>query len=196
MPAENGNTSFDGTSSLHLAAKKSDLETCQLLICINPSLVKAINKDKQTPLHFASQVSIAEFLLDNNADINAPDSIGRTPLDYAATTGRADVVKFLIEKGAVIKTIYEEGFELFDCVIVCNRPDIIQMLIDAKADVGVVGHWGMTPLHSAAKTGHVHLVKMLIENGACAFQENDMGETALDYAAGNEDVLRALLNLD
>jgi ankyrin repeat protein len=43
---------------------------------------------------------MVKFLVDNNADINAQDNEGWTPLHAAVSVGNLDVAKYLISKGA------------------------------------------------------------------------------------------------
>lgn len=84
--------------------------------------VNAVDKNGKTPLHTASDLFKIEshfkienmtteqlieyrsvmirLLLDKNADINAKDKGGNTPLHLAAYFGADDVVKLLIERGA------------------------------------------------------------------------------------------------
>lgn len=59
--------------------------------------------DKTTVLHTAASlghVSIARALLAKNANINAQDDLGHTPLILAAKEGRANMVQMLLDEGA------------------------------------------------------------------------------------------------
>lgn len=44
-------------------------------------------------------VDIAQFLLDEGADINHPDHLGRTPLHVAAAVDYPEMCEVLIERG-------------------------------------------------------------------------------------------------
>src|SRR5258708_1848079 len=63
---------------VHAAARLGMLDRLLELVSADPALVHARGGDGQTPLHFASTVSIAEFLLLRGADLDArhvhPDS--------------------------------------------------------------------------------------------------------------------------
>ena len=48
------------------------------------------------------QLEIVQFLLQNQANIEARDMIGRKPLHFAACAGSLDIVKFLVENRAGI----------------------------------------------------------------------------------------------
>ena len=51
--------------------------------------------------------------------------------------------------------------------------------------INIKGSNGETPLHKAAKNGHVDMVKLLISNGANKNIKNNDGKTAKDIAAEN-----------
>jgi ankyrin repeat protein len=56
-----------------------------------------------TPLHLAAQnghLDVVEFLVEQQAEVNAKETDGWTPLYLAAHNGHFDVVKFLVEQQA------------------------------------------------------------------------------------------------
>jgi len=55
----------------HAASRLGMLDRLREIITAEPALVHARGGDGQTPLHFASTVGIAEFLLEQGADIDA-----------------------------------------------------------------------------------------------------------------------------
>ena len=73
----------------HAAARLGMMPKLRELVAADPDVVLARGGDGQTPLHFASNVEVARFLLENGADINALD-VGHesTPRTLART--RAD----------------------------------------------------------------------------------------------------------
>lgn len=84
---------------VHAAARLGLLDKLREFIAANPKLVHARGGDGQTPLHFASTVEVAKFLLDHGADINARD------LDHESTPAqhmirdRQEIVRYLIQRG-------------------------------------------------------------------------------------------------
>lgn len=84
---------------IHAACRLNRFDRVKELIAQNPELVHARGGDGQTPLHFAANVRIAEFLLDHGADINAIDvDHESTPAQYMIRD-RQEVARFLIERG-------------------------------------------------------------------------------------------------
>src|SRR5438552_3652436 len=83
----------------HAAARLGMLERLRALIGGDPSLVHARGGDGQTPLHFASTVAVAEFLLERGADMDARD------IDHESTPAqwmlreRQEVARHLVKRG-------------------------------------------------------------------------------------------------
>ena len=82
------------------AAGLGRLEDLRALVAADPSAVHQRRGDGQTPLHVATSVAIAEFLLDHGADIDALDvDHESTPAQYLVRA-RPDVARFLVARGA------------------------------------------------------------------------------------------------
>jgi ankyrin repeat protein len=84
----------------HAAARLGMRDELRQIIQDDPSLVNARGGDGQTPLHFASTVGIAEFLLGHGAEINARDiDHESTPAQYMIRD-RQEIARFLVEHGS------------------------------------------------------------------------------------------------
>ena len=90
---------------MHCLRAISMLPKLHELVAANPNIVHALGGDGQTPLHYASTVEIAEFLLSVGADIDARDiDHESTPAQYMLRVGqrrhyphdRQDVARFLV----------------------------------------------------------------------------------------------------
>jgi ankyrin repeat protein len=92
----------------HSASRLGMMPKLTELVTANPGVVHARGGDGQTPLHFASSVEVAKFLLDNGADIDALD-VDResTPAQYMLRVDqqrhyprdRQDVARYLVSRG-------------------------------------------------------------------------------------------------
>ncbi|HEV2990037.1 MAG TPA: ankyrin repeat domain-containing protein [Candidatus Angelobacter sp.] len=83
----------------HAAARLGMMDDLKKLVSVHPELVHARGGDGQTPLHFASTVEIAEYLLDNGADIDARDiDHESTPAQYMVRK-RQEVARYLVSRG-------------------------------------------------------------------------------------------------
>ena len=93
---------------VHSAARLGMFETLQELVDAEPALVHARGESGQTPLHFASSIEIAEFLLDRGANIDARDLRHEsTPAQHMIRViqarhyprDRQDIARYLISRG-------------------------------------------------------------------------------------------------
>jgi ankyrin repeat protein len=92
----------------HAAARLGMLSELQELVDADPGLVHVRGGDGQTPLHFASTVEVAEFLLSRGAEIDARDvDHESTPAQYMLRVNqkrhyprdRQDVAGYLVSRG-------------------------------------------------------------------------------------------------
>lgn len=92
----------------HAASRLGMLPILRELIAADPGLVHARGGDGQTPLHFASTVEIADFLLSAGAEIDARDiDHESTPAQYMLRVtqkrhyphDRQNVARFLVSRG-------------------------------------------------------------------------------------------------
>jgi ankyrin repeat protein len=92
----------------HAAARLGWMPKLAELVAADPEVVHARGGDGQTPLHFASTVEVAEFLLANHAEIDARDvDHESTPAQYMLRVDqkrhyphdRQDVARYLVSRG-------------------------------------------------------------------------------------------------
>jgi Ankyrin repeat len=92
----------------HSASRLGMISRLAELAALDPSVVHARGGDGQTPLHFASTVEVAKFLLDNGADIDALDvDHESTPAQHMLRVlqkrhypqDRQDVARYLVSRG-------------------------------------------------------------------------------------------------
>jgi len=88
---------------IHASARLGMFDRVRSLVEAYPSLVRARGGDGQTPLHFASSVEIAAYLLDHGAELDARDiDHESTAAQYMAAIWprRPEVARYLISRGA------------------------------------------------------------------------------------------------
>ena len=88
-----------GTTPLHLAATRSHLEVCKLIIEFIENK-NSQNKWNGTPLHEAAgygHLQVCKLIIENIEDKNPKNNLGDTPLHLAAKSGHFEVCKLIIE---------------------------------------------------------------------------------------------------
>jgi ankyrin repeat protein len=92
----------------HSAARLGMMPKLLELVAVDPGVVHARGGDGQTPLHFASTVEVAEFLLENGAELDVRDvDHESTPAQYMLRVDqvrhypkdRQDVARYLVSRG-------------------------------------------------------------------------------------------------
>ncbi|XP_056128800.1 ARF GTPase-activating protein GIT2a isoform X2 [Lampris incognitus] len=93
-------TAKDLSKQLHSSVRTGNLETCLRLLSLGAQANFFHPEKGNTPLHVAAkagQVSQAELLTVYGADPGAPDSSGKTPIDYARQAGHHELADRLVE---------------------------------------------------------------------------------------------------
>ncbi|XP_053726221.1 ARF GTPase-activating protein GIT2a isoform X1 [Synchiropus splendidus] len=97
---DDSSTAKDLSKQLHSSVRTGNLETCLRLLSLGAQANFFHPEKGNTPLHVAAkagQVSQAELLTVYGADPGAPDTNGKTPIDYAREAGHHDLADRLVE---------------------------------------------------------------------------------------------------
>jgi ankyrin repeat protein len=134
-------------------------------------------------------------LIQQRADVNAPDVDGTTALIYAAHQNNLGLVKALLAAGANPKAANRYGVTALWEAANLGSGEMIEALIKAGADAKATVGQGETLLMTASRTGTIAGVKALLAAGADAnAKESYRGETALMWAvAENQAAVARLL---
>jgi uncharacterized protein len=136
-------------------------------------------------------------LLQQHADVNAPQGDGMTALHWAAAQGDAALAAALLKAGASPAAGTRVGRHTpLHLAAKEGRAAIVRLLVDAKADVNALTTTGAAPLHFASSSGSREAVAILLAAGADPnAREPQWGQTPLMFAAGagRTDVVRELM---
>jgi ankyrin repeat protein len=209
----------DGTTALHWASYRDDLETVDLLIRAGAK-VNAATDLGVTPLWNASQngsAAVVAKLLAAGANPNAALLAGETPLMVAARAGKTDVVGQLIAKGANVNARGSRGQTALMWAASQKHPDVVRVLLENRADVHArsevwsevmavsphgfldynraIPHGGDTALMFAARVGDLASAKTLVTGGANVNDAEAWGVSAVTMAAhaGHTAIVEFLL---
>jgi ankyrin repeat protein len=135
-------------------------------------------------------------LLEQQADVNAAQADGMTPLLWAAYNDDLELVDRLIRAGARVNGANRYG--VVPLTLACGNGSlaIVERLVVAGADPNGSLPGGETVLMTAARTGRVGVVRALIAHGANVnATEGRRGQSPLMWAAaeGHVETVEALI---
>lgn len=134
-------------------------------------------------------------LLQQGADIEAPDADGNSPLVWAAYHGHVQVVKLLLEQGADTESQNKEGNTPLIAASFTGEEAVLQLLLEHNADLEGTNKNGDTALIGASYFGQPRAVQLLLSRGANAETMNTEGRSplALAHAQNHDAVARTLI---
>lgn len=175
-----------GESPLHIAASINNLEIVKFLIQQGAEVNKE-DIDGVIPLRQTLDVEVAEYLIMNGSMI---DTYCKSPLEYAITMGKINIVQLLLKHGASIQPAYLHEAIKFGYL------QIAELLIDHGADIDGRNEYGETPLHSAVRRYNSKFARLLLEYGADVNKVNKKGQVPMRDALifGTHDNIKVLLD--
>jgi ankyrin repeat protein len=209
----------DGTTALHWASYRDDLDSADLLIRAGAN-VNAANDLGVTPVYTASlnrSSAMVAKLLKAGANPNAALLLGETPLMIASRAGNPAVAELLLAGGANSNARGPRGQTALMWAVANEHPDVVKVLLahrvdlHAKSDVWsqmmavpphglpeynrVIPQGGDTALMFAARVGDFASAKLLVEAGANVNDKDAWGVSATNLAAfgGFGELARYLL---
>jgi len=211
----------DGTTALHWASYRDDVESADVLIHAGAN-VNAANDLGVTPLWTACQngsAAMVRRLLEAGANPNAKLVSGETLVMTATHSGNADVVEQLLAKGAEVNAKASRGQTALMWAAAQQHWAVVKVLlahgasVHARSDVWSqlwqtgpeqdihpdyhvqIQHGGNTPLMFAARAGDLASAKLLVAAGADVNDAASYGvsATVLGAHSGNGELVEFLL---
>jgi ankyrin repeat protein len=213
-------TEGDGTTALHWASYRDDLEAVDLLLRAGAK-VNVANDLGVTPLWTACQngsEAMVRRLLAAGANPNAKLLIGETPLMTAARVGNPRVVEQLLAKGADPNARAARDQTALMWAVAQEHPEVVKVLLAHGADVHArsnawtdvmavpphgyleynkaIPHGDDTPLLFAARVGDLASAKLLVAAGADVNEVDAWGisVTVLAAHSGFTEMVEFLLD--
>ena len=134
-------------------------------------------------------------LLRQSADVNASGVDGTTALHWAVHRDSLELVDLLLRAGANAKAVNRYDVPVLSLACTNGNATIIEQLLRAGADPNVSLPGGETALMTAARTGSVEALRVLLVSGAAVdAREHTREQTALMWAAaqGNTAAVKLL----
>lgn len=147
----------------------------------------------ETIINGKLNLEIADWLINNGADINAEDPFGYTALTFACATGNYELAKFLLKNGANIRDSEINKTDLIIAVEGGKDQQIVELLLDTGFYADKKFEL-QTAFSSAISLGLTEIVKVLIKHGVSP-NSYFGGSSALHNAVENRsvEIVRILL---
>jgi cytohesin len=150
----------DGWTPLYFACLHENTKAVELLLA-KGAKINPLSDLANTPIHYATNVEIAEVLIDNGANIYFRNKEGFSPLHNAVKGGHSDVAKLLIANRAYVTVVNNQGTSLLHEAAITKQKEMIELLIAEGVNINAKDKAGMTPAQLAEKSGHDDIADFL-----------------------------------
>lgn len=131
-----------------------------------------------------------QTLLQQGADVNAPQGDGSTALHWASYWDNREIAALLIRAGTEVNATTDLGVTPLWAACENGSSAMVETLLEAGADPNVALPFGETPLMTAARTGNADVVGQLLARGAEVDAATEAGsygaQTALMWAVAQK----------
>lgn len=180
-------------------SNRNSWKTSDLTEASDPESSFSEDLPDEPPLSLAAERGEAErvesLLKAPDADLNAVNDGGNTPLTHAARNGHIEIVKMMLQDENRIDS--EHYYHAFFAAAKGGHSDVLDLLLETFGlDVNATDGSGSTALHLAANNGCAGVVKSLLATNDLDINKRDKSDlTALGRALANnhENVVELLL---
>ncbi|KAK9380649.1 ankyrin repeat-containing domain protein [Kockiozyma suomiensis] len=185
----------DDRTPLFWAVSAANAPIVQLLLTESSSAgsldIDAVDEAGWTTLHIAASVGsleIVDLLVHYGASLNVTTSAGQTPLHYAVSRERVDVVRRLVELYPAATRVRDKRGQipLHRAAAIGSIPLIRLLVRDAKGPLNVADRDGWTPLFHASAEGRGDAALELIRCDADTSVVDREGKTFLDVCVDDK----------
>lgn len=147
---------------------------CLFVAGCGPSIHNAVAKnDIET---------VKALLAEDKGYCDARDRIGKTPMHFAITFARPEILGELLAAGCDVNAVDDTGMTPLHVAAFIDLPGAAPVLFGAGAQIEAKDEFGDTPLHTAAMRGATRMVELLIGAGADTAAKNAKGKTPKELA--------------
>lgn len=143
----------------------------------------------------AGRVDALAVLITHGARIDVGDSMGHTPLHWAANKNHMECARYLIDAGASLSPRNFMGSTPLHMACAHHHLPMARLLIASGADLDILDEAGLTALHWAVNERHLAIAQALCEAGAdMHIKSNHKRETpwSLALRSGEDDFVRLM----
>jgi ankyrin repeat protein len=188
-------------AAIYMAQVYGDAEMEKSLWLATDNVNAKVDASGDSLMHLAATkgyTPLLKLLHQAKANLDIKNSVGWTPIMWAAHSGHLPCLQFLVEQGAKIEH-RDNGFYRSSLRIAASNghAEIVSYLLDTGANVDTVDLIGQTSLIqiSGSKACQATVMRLLLDHGANIDAQDNLGQTALIAATLviNTDVVKLLL---
>ena len=132
-----------------------------VLLCLSVAVLSAAGNSAVADAVMRGDHAAVEKLVEQHADVNAPQADGATALHWAVFASDKAIVDLLLRAGANPKAANRDGSTPLWLASINGDAPIIAALLNAGADANEHLPLGRSPLMVASRTGNVDAIKVL-----------------------------------
>ncbi|GIX81417.1 ankyrin-3 [Caerostris darwini] len=189
--ADSNAETLEGRTPLSFAAEMGRTTVSELLVEHKANVNVADKTTQYSPLILSvktGNLDTVEFLLGNQACVDAQDFLGQTSLHFAAMRGHVDMTCLLLRNRADISVVDSEGKTALHKAAERNHEEVVKILIQNRANFNAIDKYKKTPLHRAAENGYLAVVEVLVKAGAIICAKDASGSTSLHLSTQQKHV--------
>jgi ankyrin repeat protein len=124
---------------------------------------------------------IAQYLIDNGANVNSLNSIKQNALHFAVVHQKTEMVKLLVEHDTEIKP-NNFGITSLMMAIQLGTFEMVEMLDPSFEEVNIAADDGWTAVYFAVRKQDEKILDYLIDKGACINVRDVYKQTPVEFA--------------
>jgi ankyrin repeat protein/L-ascorbate metabolism protein UlaG (beta-lactamase superfamily) len=179
-----------GGDDILIALAKGETEKVLDMLRQNPDLLRSDlgGEGGMTLLHcavFYGNEAVVDYALKNGADLNIKDRRGLSPVWFAVSGGRPELLRKLIALKADLGSVNPAGDNMLFRAVQKGNPEIVRILLESGFRAGEKNRRGTPPVIAAARLDELEIVKLLEANGADLKSFSETGATILHEATAS-----------
>ena len=169
----NAPASHNDYTALLQASRSSSIQFIETLLDLGANVDIQRRESKATPVLSATKWNnylAARLFLRYGTKVNVQVNDGKTPLHWAVILGNENLVRLLLQHNADVNIQDNDGCTALHLSLLqshINQRKIFDTLVKHKAQIiNTCDAKGLTPLHTAVRSGNAQAVKKLVDLGA------------------------------
>lgn len=165
------------------ALKTGNIDFIKVYIAAN-NPINSLLKNGESPISYAMtyrQFDVANFLVDNGADVNLHSNGGFSPLMNAIAMGGRKLAKKIISFNADVNQKSGGGISPLSIAALCGDLEMVEHLVGKGARINDWDLQGRSPVIFAALKDKRDIIDFLLNNGGDLFKKDNKGYCADDY---------------